>query len=310
MNAIPGVAPNHKGIYNLNCPYCGDKRGRLGIFVLPGGGIRAKCFNGGCAFENPTGWEPGGRIGGRLKLMFKLLGGNVMDLPMDAMSGPAGPGNRLEDKRGWTDSFQEVELPRGCVNAFGPGVPDSVAEYLASRGEELCASHEFLWSPAAPTYAIVPFRHYGRVVGYMGRNTSASGQKFIGRCAQDYIFAQDTIRDASRSVILVEGVFDAIAIGGVAGRSSALTKSQAELLDDCGSAVIVLPDQQQEGLSYVEAARKRGWYVSIPEWDPGVKDAAQAAARYGKLYAIESVVSGACRDYNKAAMAIKLRGLR
>ena len=36
-----------------------------------------------------------------------------------------------------------------------------------------------------------------------------------------------------------------------------------------------------------------GWEVSVPDWDSGISDCAEATKRYGTLYTLESIFSSA-----------------
>jgi hypothetical protein len=103
-------------------------------------------------------------------------------------------------------------------------------------------------------------------------------------------------------------VINAIAINGLAIRNASITKKQEALLNVCGQNIIVLPDQEQSGLAFVEAAKRNGWKVSIPEWDSGVKDVVDATRRYGMLYTISSIIAGATTNYLKAKASLNMRG--
>lgn len=313
VSLFPG-RPSSKGWRNIDCPMCGDSRKRLGIVESPSGGFRIRCFNGGCPLNEASGWEPGSGLGGKPKLLFTMLGGDIRDLPLAALMSQSNSydsrGNVVVTPR---THFKEMQLPPGCIDIFDTddACEEQIAalDYLIERGEELASSHKFMWTPEHPEFVIVPYYHFGTVVGYGGRSVTGD-KRFIGSCPHDYIFNQDKIRYTDRSVIVVEGLMDGIAIDAAATRNSSMTKNQIAVLNDCGSIPIVLPDQQAEGLSYVETARKNGWFVSIPEWDGGVKDATAAVKRYGRLFTVETVVKSASRDYDKAALSLMLKGVK
>src|SRR5580704_1562712 len=86
IEAIRRVIPyrskrNARGWIQFNCPSCGDKRNRGGLMETPTGGFRYRCFNGGCPYENPTGWEPDEGLVGRARRLFLLLDGDLSDIP-------------------------------------------------------------------------------------------------------------------------------------------------------------------------------------------------------------------------------------
>lgn len=61
-------------------------------------------------------------------------------------------------------------------------------------------------------------------------------------------------------------------------------------------------------MSFITAAERNGWRVSVPRWDSGVKDVIDAVRRYGMLHTIESVVAGATKNYVKARAALNMGG--
>jgi hypothetical protein len=315
------------GWINFSCPVCGDgggKKMRCGFLETPTGGFRLRCFNGGCALnENPTGWEPGSGLGGRPRQVFAKLGGDVRDLPIADLLRSANRydlgGRKVEE--GTEEAirhFPSIEMPPGTLwmhevadddPVFSdPNFRDAVA-YIGSRGEEILANHIYGWSPAHPRFVLVPYLHHDRIVGYMGRSVDPGKARYIGRAPADYVFNQHRLEyGRKRAAIIVEGVFDAIAIGALASRNSKLTKKQELLLNLSGCETIALPDMKPgEGDAFIEAAERNGWKISMPRWDRGVKDVCDAVAKYGMLYTVESIVAGASRNYVAARVSLNLR---
>lgn len=311
------------GFITFDCPSCGDARSRGG-FAERNGGFRYYCFNGGCEFNtNPTGWEPGGGLGGRPRRLFTLLGGDIRRLPVTALMRLSNRYDRTGRVVEVSDvqvsrHFDEMALPDGSVplteaHAEGPqrAAFERVVQYLWGRGEHVATSHTYYWSPQHSRYLIVPYFHHGRVVGWLGRATVEGIPRFIGRCQGDYIFNQDRLEwDSGRANIVVEGVMDGVALRCLAIRNARPTEKQLALLRMTGQDIIVLPDQETEGRALVEVAKQEGWRVAVPDWDRGVKDVCQAINRYGLLYATESIVAGATRNYHKARGSLMLKGVR
>lgn len=312
------------GWINMNCPSCGDTRSRFGLMVTGTGGFRARCFNAGCDFNtSATGWEPGGGLGGRPRKLFEALGGDVRDLPMETLFRRSDTfdrnGNAVVKGETAAFRFDEVQLPPGSV-LLADANPQSDDEeqglygafnyVLDVLGEEIAEATAFHWSPKHPNHVIIPYMHHGRVVGWLGRKTAPGHRdRFIGSAPADYMYRQDTLeRTDARAAIVMEGVQDADAIRGVAVRGAKVTKKQELLLNICGQRIITLPDWSKDGEGLIDDAERNGWLVSVPDWDPDVKDATQAVKRYGRLYAIQSVVSVASPNYLKARAAVRLRG--
>lgn len=322
MSVLPPGSKRTRSWINFNCPMCGDSRSRCGFLETPSGGFRIRCFNATCPLnDSATGWEPGSGLGGRPKQFFTALGGDMKDLPIAELLRLSDAYRADGSKRPVADiatKFEPCELPPGCVpleDAADHAVDEDQIEGLSviidrmmDLGDEIMASHPLYWTPAQPHMMVIPFLHHGQVVGWIGRNYKPGGKRFSGKSPADYIFRQDTMeRGSSRSAIVVEGVMNAIAIRGLATRNSSLTKKQEALLNAGGQKIIMLPDLNQTGLAFVDAARRNGWEVSIPNWDHGIKDVCDAVRKYGLLYTMQSVVSASTNNYVKAKAVLNTR---
>ncbi len=320
LNVLPSYKRAANGWLNFNCPACGDQRDRGSFLVTPSGGFRYHCFNGGCDYNTqPTGWEPEGGLGGRPRKLYTLLGGQIRDLPLDAIFKQETKFNRKGVAQGGDEAsavyyFERMELPADSVNLLDPGDylenPKyiQVLDYICGRSETFLSLHEFYWSPEFPTFLIVPYIHNGTIVGYLARNTvKDSKTRMFQKCHPDYLFNQHILSQDNQWVTLSEGVIDGIALSGVSSRGTALTPKQELLLNLSGKEIIVIPDQQPDGVSLVDYAEKNDWWVASPVWDRDIKDAAKALNSYGMLYTIESVIASAHKNYLKAKTSIRLK---
>lgn len=321
LDLMPLGQRSGSGWRNCDCPLCGDTRKRLGILETPTGGWRATCFNAGCLLaDKPTGWEPGNGLGGRPRILFEALGGDIRDIDLKILFQSASSydrrGNKIGDGKSAVTSFPRCDLPDGAIrlrDGMEDGLDDDrfvgVLEYLRSRGAELLDAWDYRWSPEHPNHLIIPYFHHGMIVGWLGRKVLPGKDRFIGHSPSDYIFRQDSVESKTgRSVIVSEGVMDAISMDGMAVRSSRMTELQRLFLEICGRRVIILPDFTKDGMALIDAAEANGWDVSVPDWDRGIKDATAAASRYGRLYTIESIVAGAGKNYLKARTKAQLGG--
>jgi hypothetical protein len=89
---------------------------------------------------------------------------------------------------------------------------------------------------------------------------------------------------------VVEGVFDALCIGGLAVLHADVNDTQARLIRNLGREVIVVPDQDLPGMRLVDRAVELGWSVSMPEWPAGVKDVNDAVICMGRLAALLTIM--------------------
>jgi DNA primase len=84
-------------------------------------------------------------------------------------------------------------------------------------------------------------------------------------------------------VIVVEGVFDALSIAGLAVLHADISDAQARLIRSLGREVTVVPDQDTAGMKLVDRAVELGWAVSMPAWPREIKDVNDAVKYNGRL---------------------------
>jgi len=91
-------------------------------------------------------------------------------------------------------------------------------------------------------------------------------------------------------VIVVEGQFDAIAIGGCAVMHNEPNDTQIMRLNQLSREVIVVPDRDRPGAKMLKSALANGWSASMPPWEDDIKDVADAVNRYGRLYTLTTIL--------------------
>ena len=82
---------------------------------------------------------------------------------------------------------------------------------------------------------------------------------------------------------MVEGVFDALSISGLAVLHAEISDTQARLIRSLGRDITVVPDQDLAGMKLVDRAVELGWAVSMPDWPDTVKDVNDAVKQWGRL---------------------------
>jgi len=91
-------------------------------------------------------------------------------------------------------------------------------------------------------------------------------------------------------VLVMEGPFDAITLGGVAILGSEINDTQRELIQGLNRQVIVVPDRDQPGQKLIDQAKEFGWSVAFPQWHESVTDVAEAVLKYGRLFTLQSIL--------------------
>ena len=130
---------------------------------------------------------------------------------------------------------------------------------------------------------IIPFTYDDRIVGHTQRFLDDRTPKYISNSQPGYVFGTDLQHSDWTNVIVVEGIFDALCIGGLAVMHSTVSDEQARLIRSLGKEITVVPDQDVAGMELVDRAVELGWAVSMPPWPDDVKDVNDSVVRYGRL---------------------------
>jgi len=312
--------PNYsaRGFINIDCPACGDKRKRGGFAPTDSGGWRYSCYNGGCVYNTrPTGWEEGNGVSGRVRQLFDMLGGDISRIPaIDRLRTEKPITDKSGKVLGYTKrlpiagKFPEVRLPKDSY-LLEEAVDDSddaveVMAYLYDRSPlYLENDFPFLWTPKYPSHLIIPFIHFNKVVGYLGRNVrkNSGSDRFIQRAPPDYMFNQHFLTQGeSRHIFVMESPMEAILLQGVGVRSNRLTEKQVNLLKVSNKIPILIPDQQgEESSQFYHIGREHGWEMAVPDWP--YKDSGEAIEKIGLLSTIKILTSSSSKNY------MKIRGI-
>jgi hypothetical protein len=140
---------------------------------------------------------------------------------------------------------------------------------------------------------IVPYTYKAKLVGSTIRFIDNKIPKFINDQQPGYVFNVDAQKSESTVCIVTEGIFDALAIDGVALMHDDISNEQAMLLAQMNKRIIVVPDFDATGLKICDRALELGYSVSLPPWDVGIKDVNDAVVKYGKLPTLLSILENA-----------------
>ena len=320
---------SHSGGVYINCPLCtsmgesrNDTKFRGGFTPQTDGGFIYHCYN--CHFA--TGWTFDGRVGKNLMKFLTKIGIDSKQVPLGLRL--LRNNEKVENVFIKDDSpevvleFEVCRLPPKC-RKFSEWLEDDQApsefinalEYLVSRGTAVFDGWIYFWT-SSKNYSmdqriIIPFYHHGKIVGYTARTFTENIKlsRYYANTPTDYLFNQDKLEGDNKVIILVEGVFDAIAIKGVAAMGNLLTDKQINLLNKCQKEIIVAPDRAKTGRGLVEQAIKNNWKVSMPDWDLGkIDDVASATKKYGRLYTLKTILESAIS--NKDTIRMKFGTIR
>ena len=188
--------------------------------------------------------------------------------------------------------FEERDLPPAAELVTTQHTPHW--DYLRSRGVPIdypvmtvVENDSVHWTRPQ---VIVPFTYDNQVVGYSSRMLDDRVPKYIHDTQPGYVFGTDLQSSDWQHVIVVEGVFDALCIGGLAVLHAEINDAQARLIRSLDKNIIVVPDQDAAGMKLVDRALELGWSVSMPEWPADVKDVNDAVIRWGRLATLITIL--------------------
>ena len=156
-------------------------------------------------------------------------------------------------------------------------------------------------------HVVIPFTHNDQIVGYTCRFLDNKQPKFISDSQPGYVFGTDLQHSNWEHALVMEGIFDALSIGGLAVMHNTISDAQARLIRSLGKQVTVVPDQDQAGLELIDRAVELGWAVSIPEWAPHIKDVNVAVIEYGRLGALLTIMQA--RETSKIKIELRKKQL-
>jgi len=285
------------------CPHQGentDKRQRGGLKPSPDGSWSYHCFNCGytCSFV----------LGRNLTFKArKLL--QWLYVPTEEIERMNLESLKHKSIAGLLTERQVVEKP---VEFEERDLPTDTEQLTAVAEEYLCnrkipMDYPFLSKTKPRPGIVIPFTHNNQVVGHTTRFLDDRTPKYIQDIQHGYVFGTDLQREGWQWAIVVEGVFDALAINGLAVLHAEINDAQVRLIRSLGKEIIVVPDQDEAGMKLVDRAIELGWSVSIPEWPEGVKDVNDAVIQLGRLGTLITIL--AHRESSKIKIEIRKKQL-
>jgi hypothetical protein len=154
---------------------------------------------------------------------------------------------------------------------------------------------------------IVPFTYDDRIVGHTQRFLDDRKPKYISNSQPGYVFGTDLQHSDWTHVIVVEGIFDALCIGGLAVMHSTISDEQARLIRSLGRDITVVPDQDAAGMELVDRAVELGWAVSMPPWPADIKDVNDSVMRYGRLATVLTIFEN--RETSRIKIELRKKNL-
>jgi hypothetical protein len=154
---------------------------------------------------------------------------------------------------------------------------------------------------------IIPFTYNDRIVGHTQRFLDDRRPKYVTDSQPGYVFGTDLQHSDWTHAIVVEGIFDALCIGGLAVMHNTISDHQARLIRSLGKEITVVPDQDSAGMELVDRAVELGWAVSMPPWPADIKDVNDSVVRYGRLATLLTIFEN--RETSKIKIELRKKNL-
>jgi hypothetical protein len=193
----------------------------------------------------------------------------------------------LSDRQQVINKLQGIEFEDRDLPADTQPLNELAVEYLNARG--IPTDYPLFYKTMPRPGIVIPFTHDGQVVGHTTRFLDDRTPKYIQDIQHGYVFGTDLQRDSWQHVLVMEGVFDALCVGGLAVLHAEINDAQVRLIRSLEREVTVVPDHDEAGMKLVDRALELGWAVSMPNWPADVKDVNDAVRRYGKVATMLSI---------------------
>lgn len=191
--------------------------------------------------------------------------------------------------------FEERDLPADTQELSA-----EATAYLTRRSISL--DYPFLFKATPRPGIIIPFTHENQVVGNCTRFLDDRTPKYLNDMSPGYVFGADLQNNSWNYVLVMEGVFDALSVNGLAVLHADINDAQVRLIRSLGREVVVVPDQDEAGMKLVDRAVELGWSVSMPDW-PDCKDVNDAVIKYGRLATLITIMQA--REHSRIKIELR-----
>jgi len=293
ISFVPGKRKQTaSGWISFNAPCCihrgdsQDKRQRGGIKPSPDGSWSYHCFNCGYTASFVLGRSLTFKARKLLEWM-NVPTEEIERINLESLKHKSIEG-LLGERQDVIQRLQSIEFEDKDLPAETQELNDFAKEYLQRRCIPL--DYPFLYKTMPRRGVVIPFTHNNQVVGHTTRFLDDRTPRYIQDIQPGYVFGTDLQGADWQVAIVVEGVFDALSVNGLAVLHAEINDAQVRLIRSLGRDIIVVPDQDEAGMKLVDRAVELGWAVSMPEWPPGVKDVNDAVIRLGKLTTLLTIM--------------------
>jgi hypothetical protein len=286
VSFLPGKRKQtSSGWVSVNAPCCvhrgesADRRMRGGIKSSPDGSFSWHCFNCGYTASFVLGRNLTFKARKLLEWM-NVPQEEIERINLESLKHKSIEG-LIQERQVVADRIQGIEFEERDLPADTQPLNEAGTAYLQKRCIPL--DYPYMYKTMPRNGIVIPFTYDNQIVGHTTRFLDDRTPKYIQDIQPGYVFGPDLQKNNWQYAIVVEGVFDALSINGLAVLHAEINDAQVKLIRSLGREVIVVPDQDEAGMKLVDRAVELGWAVSIPKWPDGIKDVNDAVIRLGRL---------------------------
>lgn len=311
---------NGNGWFPVLCKVCSDhgRKGPRAAFKFDVQSIGYHCFNCGHAAKfNPLENK---RMPKKMQIVLEAF-----DIPKDEWQPIIFEALKHRDKtiqpseiiqKNTSIEPMEIPLPKHFYLLSDAGPEDKWAEiatdYLETdRNIDPC-NYPFMLSSrkygekGIDTWwgrLIIPVYKGDKLIYYQGRSLYTTDKKYESPSTprDRVLFGFDKLFEQTDAPLyVVEGIFDAMSIGGVALLGNELSQAQIEWLNRSKRKKVYIPDRFGNGRRVALECLQQGWQVSTPDVG-SVKDMNEAVKKYGLVYVMKTIAENICDGFTAEA---------
>ena len=279
-----------------------DKRGRGGLKIADNGWSYS-CFN--CGYT--ASFVLGRNLTFKARKLLEWM--NVPQEEIERMNLESLKHKSIEgllgERQQVVNQLQNIVFEDRDLPADTQPLNETAKEYLRNRCVPL--DYPFLYKTMPRPGVVIPFTHDNQVVGHTTRFLDDRTPRYIQDIQSGYVFGTDLQGSDWQYAIVVEGVFDALSIGGLAVLHAEINDAQVRLIRSLDREIVVVPDQDEAGMRLVDRAVELGWSVSMPEWPANVKDVNDAVISWGRLATLITIMQA--RETSKIKIELRKKQL-
>ena len=310
VSFLPGKRKQtSSGWLSVNAPCCvhrgesADRRMRGGIKTTPDGSFSWHCFNCGYTASFVLGRNLTFKARKLLQWM-NVPQEEIERINLESLKHKSIEG-LLGERQAIVNQLQSIEFEDRDLPVITQPLNKQAEEYLQKRCVPL--DYPFLYKTMPRPGIVIPFTHDNQVVGHTTRFLDDQTPRYIQDIQPGYVFGTDLQKANWQTVLVVEGVFDALSINGLAVLHAEINDAQVRLIRSLGRDVVVIPDQDEAGMKLVDRAVELGWAVSMPEWPAGVKDVNDAVICMGRLATLLTIMQA--KETSKIKIELRKKSL-